>query len=302
MNKHFICVILTLLSVFAAAQDLYNWDEAEEVQKGVRLLSFKLEEPRLMRVNIMRVDLTTPGLQWISTERDQDWGMPMPDYPALTICSKRIRTLDFLMNARKPLDEGGLNLNVIVAANAAPWTPWVVPFTHKYAHPAGLNITNGKILSNASGFNATFLVTKDGKPDIVSTVEKKDFDKIEMAVSGFALLLKNGEKIEPVGYESGLMPRMCYGLSKDRHYFYIMTIDGRQADWSLGAKGYEMAEFLLKAGAFDAIDMDGGGSTTLCYYSLKDHKPIVVNRVTKNGYTRPVGSNIGIALPGQVLK
>ena len=95
------------------------------------------------------------------------------------------------------------------------------------------------------------------------------------------------------------MPRIAYGLSKDRHYFYILTVDGRQKGWSLGATGRELATMLRDAGAADAINMDGGGSATLCYWDEAKQTPVTVNRHTKEGYQRPVGSNIGIYLEPQ---
>ncbi|HCH87127.1 MAG TPA: hypothetical protein DFL85_16665, partial [Lentisphaeria bacterium] len=49
-------------------------------------------------------------------------------------------------------------------------------------------------------------------------------------------------------------------------------------------------------GAADAINMDGGGSATLCYWDEKTKTPVTVNRQTESGYQRPVGSNIGIYL------
>jgi hypothetical protein len=48
------------------------------------------------------------------------------------------------------------------------------------------------------------------------------------------------------------------------------------------------------AGAWDAMNRDGGGSTTLVYWDDAAKKPVVCNRQTESGYTRPVGANMGI--------
>ena len=58
----------------------------------------------------------------------------------------------------------------------------------------------------------------------------------------------------------------------------------------------EINKLLKEAGAADAINMDGGGSATLCYWDEKTKTPVTVNRQTESGYQRPVGSNIGIYL------
>ena len=288
--------LTALLCAFTLAAEKIDWKKAEEVQKGVRLVKLEREEPRLMKINLMRIALRTPGLEFTGTARDPDWGKPMPDYAKAVIRTKRIRTRDFLLNARKPASEGGLGLDMIVAANSAPWWPWETPYTHKYAHPSGLGILNGEVICDTRPHNAVFVVYEDGKVDIVSSVPEKDYKKIRVAATGFAIIMKDGKILPGGNYEKNPMPRIAYGLSKDRHYLYIITIDGRQKGWSMGATGPETAAFLKDAGAYDAINMDGGGSATLCYWDESRKEPVTVNRQTSGGYQRPVGSNIGIWL------
>ena len=58
----------------------------------------------------------------------------------------------------------------------------------------------------------------------------------------------------------------------------------------------EAGEWLLAAGASDAINMDGGGSTTLVYWDEKENKLVSLCRHTLGGYERYVASSIGIIL------
>ena len=251
--KHllFTLLLLTACSLFALEVD---WSKAKPVQTGALLLKFELSEPRLEKINLMRIDLRTPGLTFTGTARDPDWGKPMPDYPKGIIRTKRIRTRDFMLNCRKQ------GLNMIVAANSAPWSPWQKPFTHKYANPAGLGILDGEVICDRRPHRAVFRVDRDGRVDIVESVPEQEYSKIRVAASGFAIILRNGEILAGRNYEKDPMPRIAYGLSKDRHYFYILTVDGRQKGWSLVATGRELATMLRDAGAADAINMDGGGS------------------------------------------
>ena len=288
--------LTALLCAFTLAAEKIDWKKAEEVQKGVRLVKLEREKPRLMKINLMRIDLRTPGLEFTGTARDPDWGKPMPDYAKAVIRTKRIRTRDFMLNARKPVEKGGLGLDMIVAANSAPWWPWENPYTHKYAHPSGLGILNGEVICDTRPHNAVFVVYENGKIDIVSSVPEKDYKKIRVAATGFAIIMKDGKILPGGNYEKNPMPRIAYGLSKDRHYLYIITVDGRQKGWSMGATGPETAAFLESAGAYDAVNMDGGGSATLCYWDENRKEPVTVNRQTSGGYQRPVGSNIGIWL------
>src|SRR5205814_1645742 len=67
-----------------------------------------------------------------------------------------------------------------------------------------------------------------------------------------------------------------FGLSQDQRYLFMMTIDGWQAGYSDGALDPETAMWLLQFGAWDAINLDGGGSTAM-YRSDCGSEPAPVN-------------------------
>ena len=288
-----LALLCGALSAFGA-----DWDSAKSLYPGIKLMRIKKNQPRLIRMFVMRIDLQTPGLTFAVTGRAPDWDKPMPDYPKLKIRTKRTTTGDFLTNARKPVSAGGLGLNMLVAFNATPWRPWEPPYTHKYADPPGVNISDGVIVGNRKGNNPTFVVYRDGRVDIVDKVDPKDFPKIKDALSGFQIVARNGKAIEDKSkFGKGLAPRTAYGLSADRRYLYIIAIDGRQPKWSLGASCSETGQFLVDVGASDVINMDGGGSTTMCYWDRRKKKPVMVNRQSPTGtYMRPVAMNLGIVI------
>ncbi|WP_161808688.1 S-layer homology domain-containing protein [Alkalihalophilus marmarensis] len=58
-------------------------------------------------------------------------------------------------------------------------------------------------------------------------------------------------------------PRTAVGVSKDQSKLYFVTIDGRQPGYSDGATLPELANYMKSIGAHDAINLDGGGSTTM---------------------------------------
>ena len=45
-------------------------------------------------------------------------------------------------------------------------------------------------------------------------------------------------------------------------YFFLLVVDGRQKDLSIGMTLGELAEFMLKLGCTEAMNLDGGGSST----------------------------------------
>lgn len=57
-------------------------------------------------------------------------------------------------------------------------------------------------------------------------------------------------------------PRTAIGYNKDKSKLYLVTVDGRQKS-SAGMTLKELSEFMLYIGCYDALNLDGGGSTTM---------------------------------------
>ena len=93
---------------------------------------------------------------------------------------------------------------------------------------------------------------------------KKALDMgVRDAVSFGPILIVNGEAMEVSGTGSGLNPRTAIGQCKDGTVL-LLVIDGRQVN-SLGATYADVIEVLLKNGAVNAANLDGG-SSSLMYY------------------------------------
>ncbi len=83
------------------------------------------------------------------------------------------------------------------------------------------------------------------------------------------------------GFAGSLNPRTAVGTSRDGRHLYLVTVDGRQA-FSKGVSLPGMAAILKRYGAWNAINLDGGGSTTLAADGL------TVNSPGGDGAERPV--------------
>jgi exopolysaccharide biosynthesis protein len=81
-------------------------------------------------------------------------------------------------------------------------------------------------------------------------------------------------------------PRSALGLSRDRHTLVVVVADGRRPG-APGLTGFQLVTTLLEFGAHDAMNLDGGGSTTLV---IGEH---VSNRVSDRA-ERSVVSHLGI--------
>jgi hypothetical protein len=84
-------------------------------------------------------------------------------------------------------------------------------------------------------------------------------------VSGFAQIMKDGTAIQSYscsGHFCEKHPRTAVGFSKDRRTLYMLVVDGRTSI-SVGVTLKELANIMKDLGAYDAVNLDGGGSTTM---------------------------------------
>ncbi|MEJ7913070.1 MAG: phosphodiester glycosidase family protein [Chitinophagaceae bacterium] len=131
----------------------------------------------------------------------------------------------------------------------------------------------------------TFLsVNNDGVPAIVSKDRTVDSTKIREAVGGFHYLIKDSLRVTQG--EPSIEPRTAVGVTSNRVVYFIV-VDGRQADYSNGMSFAQLSEVFFALGVKDAINMDGGGSTTLVVKEGSDWK---VRNKPSDGTQRPVAN------------
>ncbi len=58
-------------------------------------------------------------------------------------------------------------------------------------------------------------------------------------------------------------PRTAVGFTKDKKTVYLVTVDGRQPRLSVGLTLDELAEYMKNLGCWAALNLDGGGSTSM---------------------------------------
>lgn len=73
-------------------------------------------------------------------------------------------------------------------------------------------------------------------------------------------LLENGEVCS--GLEAGAAPRTAVGITESGNVIFYV-IDGRQTNYSYGVKQATLAKRLKELGCVDALNLDGGGSTSI---------------------------------------
>lgn len=105
------------------------------------------------------------------------------------------------------------------------------------------------------------------------------FSKSEDIIAGVPQLIKNGKieitwKEEKAGkdFVETKHPRTAVAKLKDGK-FLMVTVDGRQPEHSIGINLNDLATLLLELGATDAMNLDGGGSTTMFLNGEIKNKP-----------------------------
>ena len=77
-----------------------------------------------------------------------------------------------------------------------------------------------------------------------------------------SITVERGEIVSDLNDEE-LDPRTAIGINRNGRYLYVVVVDGRQPFYSSGATFQELAEIFKAQGAYFAMAMDGGGSSTL---------------------------------------
>jgi len=152
------------------------------------------------------------------------------------------------------------------------------------------------VVSRASDTNFVVKNFKVGSPVIIDIKSSIDWDNIDVAVSGSSVLLKDGSIPPEFSFKDAnnnvRNPRTLIGSTKDAKTLYIVTVDGRQKA-SIGMTLQEAANYMLELGAYNALNFDGGGSTTMVSRPLGSHSLSLTN-IPSDGGMRGVTTALGI--------
>ena len=138
-----------------------------------------------------------------------------------------------------------------------------------------------------------FVLTADDRPykEIFSAVAvgqrytlevecNEAWQNVTDAIGGGALIVENG-KVVDVGNDAlytARHPRSAVGIKADGKVVFC-AVDGRRAGYSNGMTARELSEYMISLGCDYALNLDGGGSTTV-YAALPGDGEKLVNRPT----------------------
>lgn len=281
--------ILILLALFVGGYSLYNRGRPapvpmkEKLYDGITYRRIVHVIPRPMVIHVLTVDTKAADVGFLVTPPDADSDQPL----------KARTTSQFL-------DE----FNVQIAVNGDGFSPWwsnsladYYPHVGDPITPLGFSASNGNVYWKGEnledvGIEPTLYVSRR---NVLSFNNRPG--NVYNAISGDRMLLEKGDIVPGLDDEE-LDPRTAIGINRNGRYLYVVVVDGRQPFYSSGATFQELAEIFKAQGAYFAMAMDGGGSSTLVVEG-EDGSPTIMNSPIDNyipGRERPVGNHLGIMI------
>ena len=276
--------------------------------------------PRLARMNILLIDLTSPAVRFKLTPPGENLpavapGSTTPNWPDVPFEVVRQRTLDFLNTSHAQ-----------AAINVHFFAPFPVPggsTQSAYAYVIGLAASRGKVYSgfespiqsyaivtNSPGLNidrANNASIVHRHPESADGMQVLENVELWNALAGSGQILTNGVRTIPEYTDAthpdelltpgpvpplGPLPltytragrhwydlsnaRTAIGVTQDGRTLVLFTVDGTN-----GGHGMQVGEVadLLKNdyGVWNALNLDGGGSTTMAVEDPVTHVRRLVN-------------------------
>ena len=277
---------------------------------GIAYIDRTITAPRRAHLHVVQIDLTAEGVRL---------KLSPPGGSRETL---RERTVDFLARERAQ-----------VAINAHFFLPF--PSDDRDAWLIGLAASDGRVFSgferpeqryaivadapalNVDAANHASIVHRDRRARDRRRVQERV--TLWNTVSGSAQIVTRGAKTIPT-YADGTHPnarlapggprrysnrqswydvataRSAIGVSRDGRMLTLFTVDARGD--SDGLRVGEVADLLLGLGVWNALNLDGGGSTSLAMEDPETHQPRLVNTSSDNPAGRAVGSNLAVFAKG----
>jgi hypothetical protein len=205
-------------------------------------------EPRPLRVHVVRADLRASRIALdAAIAADPDGQGPA-----------EAQLADPLELARRPGTLVAINANAFATTHRPPTNEsprWVkgLPVDIRGVARAG----PGPASAPQAGC-ANFWVDRAGQPHVGEAAPPPD---AAMAVSGFSQLVRSGLELPQTN--AAVHPRSAIGCDRSGETLWLVLADGRQAGISEGMAQGELAALMKDLGCWDALNLDGGGSSVL---------------------------------------
>lgn len=256
-----LVIVFALQTIPSQAYPVTDWTRLYE---GVQYATgYEPSNPRMMRAFALKISLANPAITMYTSHGNgtAPYEVALQTTPA------------FLA------DHG-----CVAAVNSCFFNASLSPNTNI----EGLLVSNGSVVSTwEANRDAEIRFTSD---KIASIVNNGGTSGVYTGCSGDAWHLIYGD---PEGDDSTPNPRTSAGITQDGKFLILVCVDGRQPGWSDGATIYDMSLWQQSFGAYNAMNFDGGGSTTM---SISGYGSYVNSPCY--GYARSVGASLGVLSSG----
>ncbi|MEA5605890.1 phosphodiester glycosidase family protein [Nostoc sp. UHCC 0252] len=284
---------------------MYGWghfrrpprsEKQQELFRGIVYQRFIESKPRPLIIHIVTIDLNTPGIKPFVT-------------PAIENLSKNIGVgkqaiIDNETKARTT-SEFVAEFQVKLAINGSYFypfkevTPWhYYPYSGDKTKVLGQTISNGKIYANKKSSWYVLCFDNNNQAQIPGGKECPK-NTIQGLAGDDVLVFQGKPKINIYANSSTDKPysRVVAATDKTGKKLWLVLVDGKQPLYSEGFTKRELIQFIAKLGVYNAINLDGGGSTTLVVANPdKEGKPKILNAPTHTKIPmrdRPVANHLG---------
>jgi hypothetical protein len=154
-----------------------------------------------------------------------------------------------------------------------------------WGRASGWTMSDGVLWSNELAL-ASMVIDNKGKISIGRFANIPP-DARQMVSSG-ELLLVHGKN---VATSKDIAPRTAIGVDRDGKRMVMFVVDGRRDDYSAGLTAPQVADELTKLGCYDAMLLDGGGSSTMVFRDDPSQAPRLVSRPS-DGHDLPISLSV----------
>jgi exopolysaccharide biosynthesis protein len=307
MSCRLLKTVLLAMVMLACGVPLHGAENVSHAFTGITYIVRTETSPRPLTMHIVKVDLRAAGVHFAVT----------PSGGSLE--TVRSTTLDFLKHEHAQ-----------VAINAHFFSPF--PSSKPDARLIGFAVSDGRVYSAFEHPEQSFAIVDDAPalnidPSNHATIVHDDARfsdgmhvretvKLWNTVAGSAQIVTDGVSTVPVykdaqhpngllkvggpkkfsntnSWNEKLQARTAIGVSRDECTLVLFTVD--KTGGSLGMKESEIADLLIRDyGVYNAINLDGGGSTSMAMEDPARHTDALVNKSSDNAKGRSVGSNLAV--------
>ncbi|GAA6619366.1 phosphodiester glycosidase family protein [Scytonema sp. NUACC26] len=284
LGTSFLILLPLIVYVWLCLKRPPQTDLEQALFDGIVYKRIARYKPRPVMTHIVTIDLTKPGIKALVT----------PGVKTVNDGENRAQTTSKFLNQFKLQ----LAINASYFQDFYENTPWdYYPHSGDIVNPIGDTISNGYRYSQPEKNWFVLCISPTNRAQILES--EKCPEGTEQGIAGNQLLVDRGRSaISDLGDDKPY-PRVAVAVNREGTKLWLIAVDGKQPYYSEGVAIAELTKIILDLGAYTALNIDGGGSTTLVM--AKERKPKVLNAPIHTRIPmreRPIANHLGFyALP-----